>query len=229
MSQEKEVLDGIVTLGLTVKTADGELAEGTNVKMSADNEVEAVDANYDASIGYILVGNRETSGKCTVVTRGKRVAPVTSGAAYSVGNLLMWNSAGKAVRAKAVRASQTFTVVDYSAMATNTLSVNGVTLTNGTDFTAATSNAVTAGLIAAAINDKVPGVKATAAAAVVTVEALDVGAIGNEIAVADTFADNVGLWTGSAVFLAGGKDLFPFGMALEAATAADQSKSALWF
>ena len=229
MSQEKEVLEGIVNLGLTVKTADGVLAAGANVKMSDDNEVEAVDANYDASVGYVLRPNKEASGKCTLVTRGKRVADVTTGAAYSYGALLMFDSAGKAVKAKAVRASGTVTITDYTAVdAGETVTVNGVALTaGGTDWTAATSNAATALSLAAAINNKVAGVKASAAAGVVTVAALDAGQVGNDVALATSMEAAEGEVSGST--LSGGKDFFPFGMALEESTAADQTKSVLWF
>ena len=228
MAQEKEVLNGAVTLGLTVKTADGVLAAGANVKMSDDNEIEAVDANYDASVGYVLRPNKEASGKATVVTRGKRVADVTTGAAYSYGALLMFDSAGKAVKAKAVRATGTVTIVDHTNWEDDeTVTVNGVALTAGTDFTVGTSVAASALSLATAINAAVAGVKASAAAGVVTIEALEDGQVGNDIALATTAIADEGTVSGAA--LAGGKDFMPFGMALEAASAADQSKSVLWF
>lgn len=221
----KEELGGTVNLGLTVKTADGVLTVGDSVKMSADNEVEAVDANYDSAVGYVKVANTEASGKCTVATRGKAVKDFTTGEAYAVGSQLSLNSAGKTVVAQPANASASITVVNYSSMSTDTITVNGIVLTAGTDFSAATSNNVTALNLATAINNKVPGVKASAVAAVVTLQALTPGVVGNALTLADTMADAVALLSGAT--FTGGRDFFPMGMALEASTGADQTKSVL--
>lgn len=227
MTQIKEVLDGMVTLALAVKEADGVLAKNDKVKISADLEVEEVDADYDEVFGYVLLANKEAGGKATIVTKGQRVTTETTGAAYSVGSLLALNSAGKTILAKGVRATGTITVVDYSSMATSTITVNGVVLTNGTTFTAATSNDATAKLIADAINARVPGVRAYATAAVVTVEALDAGAAGNAVTLATNMASGVATVSGAT--LSGGKEFRPIGQALEAASGADQTKQVLWF
>lgn len=233
MSQQKEVLDGIVTLGMNVKSGEGDaglLSKGDKVKISDDYEVEEIDTAQDEVFGYILVANKEDSGKCTVTTRGKRVTTETTGAAYSAGDFVNFSAAGKVVKAASARATGTVTIQDFSAVDNgDTVTVNGVVLTaGGTDWTQITSNAAAAISLAGAINDKVPGVKATPSAGVVTIEALDSGKQGNAITLA-TSMTAVTEGTVSGATLTGGKEFFPMGIALEAATGADESKDVLWF
>lgn len=228
MSHEKEVLQGVVTLAMNVKTADGILDAGAYVKISGENEVEECDANHDNVFGYVLVPNKETSGKCTVVTRGKRVLDMTTGAAYVVGSFLNFTSASKAIAAAAARATATFTVVSHSNWENDeTVTVNGKVLTAGTDFTVGTSVAASALSLASAINNLVPGVKASAAAGVVTIECLDAGVAGNAFTLATTAIADEG--TVSGALFTGGREFWPMGMALEAASAGDQTKSVLMF
>lgn len=229
MSQ-KEVLHGVVTLALSGKVADGIFAKDQKVKISDDNEVEKVDTNQDPVFGYVLVPNTEAGGLMTIVTRGKRVSDEVSGAVYAAGDFLGVSSAGKMLKATSARASGTVTIDDYSAIDSgDTVTVNGVELTaGGTDWTAATSNAATALSLAQAINAKVAGVKASAAAAVVTVEALTPGQAGNAITLATSMTTTTeGHVSGAA--LTGGREFFPVGIALEEATDVDQTKSVLWF
>lgn len=228
MTISKEELHGIVTLAFTVKTADGVLTKGDKVKMSDDYEVEEVDTAQDSVIGYVLVPNKEASGSCTVVTRGKRVTTETTGAAYSYGEYLNFDSTGRTVRASGARATGTITITDYSAVDSgDTVTVNGVVLTaGGTDWTAATSNTATALSLATAINNKVAGVKASHVAGVVTVAALDMGKIGDSITLATSMAVDEGAVSGAT--LSGGRDFYPTAIALEESTTADQSKDVLW-
>ena len=142
--------------------------------------------------------------------------------------MLVLNSASKFVRASASHASGTITINDNTWDGTETITVNGVTLTVTTDFSLGGNVNATALAIATAINNKVPGVKATAAAAVITVTALDSGAVGNTIDLATNDASNADISVSGAL-LTGGKDFLPVAMALEASTGADQSKSVLWF
>lgn len=79
-------------------------------------------------------------------------------------------------------ASGTFTISDYTNI--TSITIGAVTLTDGVDFTSATSNDVTAGLIATAIEANATlaalGIVASAAGAVVTVQIP--GAAGNGVA-----------------------------------------------
>lgn len=224
---EKEVLHGVVTLGMTVKTADARLLKGDKVKISDDMEIEKVDAAQDPVFGYLLVPNPATDGMATVVTRGKRVTNEVSGEAYSAGDFLNTSSLGKMLKATGARATGLITVVDQTWGGTETVTVNGVVLTVGTEFTASGSPTATAASLTDAINARVPGVIATHVAGVITVEALDVGPQGNAVTLATT--DDGADVTVSGATLTGGRNCFPMGIALEAATGADESKKVLWF
>lgn len=230
MSQQKEELHGVITLGMNVKSTDGVLTKGAKVKISGDMEVQEIDTAQDYVFGYLLIPNREAGGACTVVTRLKRVNDETSGAAFSAGDFLNFDADGKAIKAAAAAASGTITISDYSAVdAGDTVTVNGIVLTaGGTDWTAATSNAVTAQSLRDAINDKVPGVLATANSGVVTVTAVSPGVAGNSIALATSMTVNTeGTVSGST--LTGGAEFLPFGIALETAADADETVSVGWF
>lgn len=103
----------------------------------------------------------------------------------------------------AVAAEGTITVVDYTALAGKTITVGTTVLTEGVDFTAETSNDVTATNIAAAV-DALALVSAAAVGAVVTVTAATAGTAGNAIALATN----------------GGADMTVSGANLEGGTAA---------
>lgn len=227
MSQFKEELHGIITLALTVKEADGILLKGAKVKLTGNNEVGKISATGDTVFGYVLVANKVAGGDATIVTRGKKFCQETTGAAYPVGSLLGVNNLGKAIKATPSNASGTITVLDFTWAGTETITINGVVLTVGTDFTAATSINATALSIANAINAKVPGVKATVNAAVVTVTAINPGLAGNSITTATSdVGDDV---TVDQANLTGGSEFLPFAIAIEASTGADESRYALWF
>lgn len=95
MTIHKEELGGVLTLGIAVKTADGILAKGTKVKITADNEVGLLTAATDFVTGYVLVPNDVAGGKATIVTRFKRMSTELSAGAYTVGDYLNPNAAGK--------------------------------------------------------------------------------------------------------------------------------------
>lgn len=231
MAQYKQTLEGVINLGMAVKTADGILEEGDKVKISDDMEVEKVDTAQDNVFGRVCVPNKEASGTATITTRGKRVDDQTTGAAYDAGEFLGVDSTGRMIRATAANSTGTVTVSDYSAIDSgDTVTVNGVTLTaGGTDWTATSSNAATALSIATAINNKVSGVKASVApsSAVVTIQAITPGAGGNSITLA-TSMDTGTEGTVSGATLSGGRDFYPMAIALEASSTADETKSVLW-
>lgn len=225
MAHIKEELQGVVTLGMAGKVADGVLAKDIAVKLTGDLEVGKITAAQDKVFGYLTVGNKVAGDKVTVCTRGKKVSSETSGAAFSLGSFLTIDQNGKFVKATGARASGTITVVDNTWDGGETITVNGVTLTVVTDFANGASAAASAINIANAINAKVSGVFAKAASNVVTVSALDAGDAGNAITLATSDTSE---FTVSGATLSGGVDNWPVAIALEAATAADQTKTVLW-
>lgn len=85
--------------------------------------------------------------------------------------------------AMVVAATGTATVLNYLLLSGQTLTVNGFVLTEGVDWTAATSNAATATSLASAITTATASTLSTAAAvsAVITITANAVGESGNSI------------------------------------------------
>lgn len=225
MASIQEELKGVVTLGMAGKVADGVLAKDIAVKLTGNMEVGKITAAQDKVFGWLYVGNHVAGETVTVVTRGKKVSQETSGAAFALGSFLVIDQNGKFVKAAPTRASGTITVADNTWDGAETITVNGVVLTVTTDFANGASAAASALNISNAINAKVPGVKATASAAVVTVSALDAGDAGNAITLATSDATE---FTVSGATLTGGVDFWPTAIALEAATAGDQTKTVLW-
>lgn len=78
------------------------------------------------------------------------------------------------------KASGTATIVNYAGLTGDTVTVNGTVLTEGVDWTAATSNDATATSLASAIN-ALANVSASAVGAVVTIIADSYGTSGNSI------------------------------------------------
>lgn len=227
---EKLELGGTVNQKMTIKVGDGILAKGTPVKVSGNNEVRKCNAVGDKVFGFIYVPNSIDGGEATICTRFKRIATCTTGAAYAAGDFVNVDAAAKIIKATASAATGSVTIVDYSIIdGTDKVTINGVdVVAGGTDFAAATSNAVTAVNLAAAINLKVPGVKAIATAGVVNLQASASGSTGNSIGLT-TNADVGEMTVSAGGTLTGGGDFWPLGMALEASGGVDQSKLVGWF
>lgn len=98
------------------------------------------------------------------------------------------------------RASATVEVVDYSALALATLTVNGTALVEGTDFDAETDNDTTAGNIATAVS-LISGFTASADGATVTIYWETPGTAGNAKTLASSDETNL---TISGATLSGG-------------------------
>lgn len=99
-----------------------------------------------------------------------------------------------------VAATGIYTVVDYTQLAGETVTVGGTVLTEGVEWTAAVSNNDTATSLAAAIH-ALTTVNAAAVGAVVTVTAAVSGTTGNSIATLTS--DAVNLTVGAATLLGG--------------------------
>ena len=102
-------------------------------------------------------------------------------------------------------AKGTVTVVDYTALAGKVLTVNGIALTEGVEWTAATSNVATATSLAGAITTATATTLSTGSAigAVVTVTANTSGAVGNNITLVTNDAVHL---TVSGATLSGGQN-----------------------
>jgi hypothetical protein len=102
----------------------------------------------------------------------------------------------------ATAATGFYTVVDYTALAGDTVTVAGHVLTNGAEWTAAVSNPATATSLASAIN-ALSEVSAVAVGAVVNITATPSGRSGNAVTLATSDATNL---PKSGVTLTGGSD-----------------------
>lgn len=102
----------------------------------------------------------------------------------------------------AVAATGNFTVVDYTQLTGATATVAGHVLTEGVEWTAATSNNATASSLASAI-DALSEVSAVASLAVVNITASTVGVAGNSITLSTSDLVNL---TRSGTTLSGGTD-----------------------
>lgn len=96
-------------------------------------------------------------------------------------------------------ATATVEVVDYAELGLAVLNVNGTVLTEGTDWTAATSNEATATSLESAI-EAVTGINSSADGAVITISSATRGSAGNALTLATSDAVNLeisgGLFTG---------------------------------
>jgi len=105
----------------------------------------------------------------------------------------------------AIAATGTATIVDYSALSGATVTVGSTVLTEGVEWTAATSNEATATSLAAAIH-ALANVNAAAVGAVVTVTAATAGIAGNSIGLATNGGSDLTLGGLSGGNLSGGAD-----------------------
>ena len=108
-----------------------------------------------------------------------------------------------AVNYGAVAATGSATVDGYTSLSGATLTVNGIVLTEGVEWTAATSNNATATSLASAITTATATTHATGSAtgAVVTITANTAGAAGNAISLASSDGTHLPV---SGAFLVGG-------------------------
>lgn len=106
------------------------------------------------------------------------------------------------IESTAVAATGTVQIVDYTQLTGKIIAVGGTNLTEGVDWTAATSNDATATSLASAI-DALASVSATASTSTVNIEAEDPGVAGNSITLTTNDAVNAPV---SGATLTGGLD-----------------------
>lgn len=232
MTIQKEELNAGVSLAMTVVEADGVLEKGQPVVITDTYEVTSnitgLAPAIALAIGYVLVPNREAAGTATIFFRARAVKTYTSYEAFVAGALLAFKDDNEKIsQARIVLASGTITVVDFTWDGGETLTVDDVVLTEGTDFTAGTSNEATALAIADAINQQVSTVRATVNGADVVVTALAIGEYSIPLATDDDGADVT--VSGSTLEGADVSALYPYGVALEEATGADEEIDVLVF
>jgi hypothetical protein len=128
-----------------------------------------------------------------LITYGVPVAAVKASGTVTIVSYALLNSAA---------ATENITVTDYTQLSGKTVTVAGHVLTEGADFTAATSNDVTATSLALAITG-LTEVNASAVGAVITVVAATAGAAGNSITTVTNAT--AGITVPSATLL-GGRD-----------------------
>jgi len=230
MTIQKEELNAGVSVGLTVAAGRGVLAKGQPVMVIDDYTVtdDLTITTLPFSFGYVLVPNDEDGGKATIFFRARAVKSLTSFESFGAGSLLTYKDSNTKVSTVSLeRATGDITVVDFTWDGGETITVDGVVLTEGIDFSTGATNEITARTIADEINIRVPSVRATVNGAVITLTAMDIGEDNIDLATDDDGADvtvSGSTLTGSDV-----SALFPYGIALEEATGADEEVDALIF
>lgn len=190
-------LDAIDTLGLV--TIPGlPIEEAYLVQPALIDYTETVRAEFGATLSTsysLLAMPKDITRANTDTTLVTAQFKSSSGSGPFVMDVQLLSSA--------IAATGTYTVVDFSQLSGDNVVVDGVTLTEGVDWTAATDNNTTAASLANAIDTGVPSVSAVAVGAVVTVTADNEGTLGNSITT--TTSDAVNL-TVSGPTLSGGVD-----------------------
>lgn len=230
MTIQNEELNAGITLSLNVEVGRGLLNKGQPVIVNDDYTItdDLASGFLPLVYGYVIVPNNEDGGRATVFFRARAVKTLTSFDAFSAGELLAYKDSNtKVSQVSMERASGSITVVDFTWDGGETITVDDVVLTEGTDFSAGTSNEVTARSIATEINLRVPSVRATVDGAIVNLKAMDVGEDNISLATDDDGADvtvSGASLTGSDV-----SALFSYGIALQEATGADEEVDVLVF
>lgn len=124
------------------------------------------------------------------------------------------------------QATATVTINTYSALAGDTITVNGTVLTEGTDWSAVTSNNVTATNLATTIN-ALPLVSAVAVGAVVTITADLTGTGGNAYTLATSDAVNTTI--SGALFTGGVNEMVGPAQYFTLTSAMDERIFYVWF
>ena len=161
----------------------GTIANGTQITLAT---VNGTDVTYTADLQFVrTVAEWINASDLTVSSTIEAIDLTTAG--------------------DAVAATGTITITDFSALSTDTVTINGTALVEATDWAAGASNNAAATALAAAI-DGVTGVNATANAAVITVTATTAGTAGNAITMAYTSGGTAGLTLSGATLTNGADD-----------------------
>ena len=114
-------------------------------------------SDFVACLSYVLVPNRSNNNRATVATKGCAVIIMTSGEAILFGKPVTMNTTGKVIAATFREPQSIFRVMDFAWNGGETVTVNGVVLTEGIDFVTGPNVLMTAQNIANAIDINVPG------------------------------------------------------------------------
>lgn len=164
----KEELAGMLTLSFGVDPlVVGPLAPHTPVKLSAVDLVAPYvgpgQPDFTACLGYVLIRNNKPNNdnRVVIAAKGRAVITMTSGEAIQAGKPVTMNSDGKVIKATFREAQAGFFVRDFAWNGGETITVDGVVLTEGIDFITGPNVLVTAQNIATAIDNNVPGYHAS--------------------------------------------------------------------
>lgn len=164
MTTIKEELSGMLTLSFGVDPlVVGALAPYTPVKLSFVDHVAPYvgpgQPDYTACLGYVMIRSNKPNNdnRVVIAAKDRAVITMTSGEAIPAGKPVTMNSAGKVVIATYREARSVFRVMDFAWNGGETITVNGVVMTEGIDFITGPDVLTTAQNIATAINTLVPG------------------------------------------------------------------------
>lgn len=173
-------LENVVAEGNTTGTTDLEI--GTGAELVFQDTPDLFAGRFQAGGARFGTATGLSDGTLSSAALGARQATTDVATAAmeltgpdAIADSTATNKTGSAVHIVAGRGTSYITVTDYASAGTNTIVIttgiagvsSATTLTNGTEFTAATSDEVTAGLIATAITDASIGLTAAATGDVV--------------------------------------------------------------
>lgn len=160
----KEELAGMLTLSFGVDPlVVGPLAPHTPVKLSAMDQVAPFvgpgQPIFVACLGYVLIRSNKPNNdnRVVIATKGRAVITMTAGEAIAAGQPVTMNSAGKVIIATYREPQSIFRVMDFAWNGGETITVNGIVLTEGIHFFTGPNILITAQNIANAIQMNVPG------------------------------------------------------------------------
>lgn len=161
-------------------------------------------ANRGVRISNILTGDSDSVVATKIATN---INGDTKYSASAVGDVVTAVDYQEAVRTNSVDGTSGLTIATtVEGSIRDAITVNGITLTEGTEWTRGGTINASALALANAIDQQVPDVRASANAAVVTIEAIEAGPNGNLIDLTET-DDGTDNFTLSGATLSGGHTL----------------------
>jgi len=232
MSIFKEELTAGISLSMTVTETDGILEKGQAVVVNGDYQVTtslvSAGGEHTFHFGYVIVPNKEAGGKATIFFKARSVQKLTAFESFNPGQLLAFkDSSSEISRASMEYATGQITVIDNIWDGGESITIGGVTMTNGIEFITGPTNDETARNIANAINLRCPDVKATVSGPVINIRALDIGQDNISLSTTDTGNDIT--LSGPAITGADVSVIYAYGVSLQEAVSAGNQVDVLVF
>lgn len=166
------------------------------VMKSYDVDGNAATTNLIANVELVKALAKVIDNQADAVTAGATITDqITTSSTIEV---IDPKEAGKGVQARA-----TITMTNVGNLATDTITVNGTALVEGTDWARGASTTTAATAFAAAVNSGVTGITATSSGAVVTLKAVAYGTAGNAYTLTYTDGGSAGATVSGATFAGG--------------------------